>query len=121
MRTVTALDVRKHLGELLDAASAGERILIERDHRPMAVLVSVEDAERLDQVGETREERVARVEAAMARLDALAKEMAKKRPPGAPDAVTSIRLDREERTDQILRAATGGRYVPPPRDEDPEA
>ena len=58
MRTVTALDVRKRLGELLDAASAGERILIERDHRPMAVLVSVEDAGRLDQLGETREERI---------------------------------------------------------------
>jgi len=106
MRTVTALDVRKHLGELLDAASAGERILIERDHRPMAVLISVEEAEQL---GESREERMKRVEEAMARLDALAKEMAERRPPGAPGAVESIRLDREERTDQVLRAARGGR------------
>ena len=106
MRTVTALDVRKHLGELLDAASAGERILIERDHRPMAVLVSVEEAEQL---GESREERVRRVEEAIERLDALAERMARNRLPGAPDAVVSIRLDREERTDRILRAAEGGK------------
>ena len=48
MRTVTAMDMRKRLGEILDAASAGERILIERDHRPLAYLVSVEDAARLE-------------------------------------------------------------------------
>ena len=42
------MDMRKRLGEILDAASAGERILIERDHRPLAYLVSVEDAARLD-------------------------------------------------------------------------
>lgn len=109
MRTVTALDVRKHLGELLDAASAGERILIERDHRPMAVLVSVEDANRLDDAEEAREERIQRVHAAMERLQALAEEMAARRPPDAPDAVESIRLDREERMEQVLRAAHGGR------------
>lgn len=106
MRTVTALDVRKHLGELLDAASAGERILIERDHRPMAVLISVEEATRL---GESREERVKRVDAALERLTALAREMARNRPLDAPDAVESIRLDREERMEQVLRAARGGR------------
>ena len=37
------MDMRKRLGEILDAASAGERILIERDHRPLAYLVSVEE------------------------------------------------------------------------------
>jgi prevent-host-death family protein len=42
------MDMRKRLGEILDAASAGERILIERDHRPLAYLVSVEDAARLE-------------------------------------------------------------------------
>lgn len=38
--------------------------------------------------------------------------MAAKRPPGAPGAVESIRMDREERTDQVLRAARGGREEP---------
>ena len=51
MRTVTAMDMRKKLGEILDAASAGERILIERDHRPLAYLVSVEDGQRLSATG----------------------------------------------------------------------
>ncbi len=48
MRTVTAMDMRKRLGEILDAASAGERILIERDHRPLAYLVSVEEGDSLE-------------------------------------------------------------------------
>ena len=48
MRTVTAMDLRKRLGEILGAASAGERILIERDHKPLAYLVSVEEGERRD-------------------------------------------------------------------------
>jgi prevent-host-death family protein len=112
MRTVSALDLRKRLGELLDAASAGERILIERDHRPMAVLVSVEDAGRLADLGETREERMRRYEEAVVRLEALAERMAARRPPGAPSGVEAIRMDREERTDQVLRAAHGGREEP---------
>lgn len=108
MRTVTALDVRRSLGALLDAASAGERILIERDRRPMAVLVSVEDAQRLEASRESREARALRVHEAIARLDAIAAEMAARTPADAPDAVGSIRLDREERTDQVIRAARGG-------------
>lgn len=112
MRTVTALELRKRLGELLDAASAGERILIERDHRPMAVLVSVEDADRLDEGGETREERLRRFEEAVVRLDALAERMVARRPAGAPGAVEAIRMDREERTDQVIRAAHGRREEP---------
>jgi prevent-host-death family protein len=93
MRTVTALELRGKLGELLDAASAGERILIERDHRPMAVLVSVEEANRLD---EDREERRRRTVAALDRLDRFRERMARDYPeePGAPDSVTLIRHDR---------------------------
>ncbi len=49
MKTITPLDLRRSLGRILDEASAGERFLIERDHRPLAVLVSVEDAARLDE------------------------------------------------------------------------
>ena len=43
MRTVTATELRAKLGEILDAASAGERILIERDHKPLAFLISPEE------------------------------------------------------------------------------
>lgn len=112
MRTVSALDVRRHLGELLDAASAGERIVIERDRRPMAVLVSYEDAQRLD---ESAEERVKRTLAALDELKAFADRMAIEHP--APDdgidTVTWIREERERRTDQIERAVSGRR---PPKD-----
>jgi prevent-host-death family protein len=112
MRTVSALDVRKHLGELLDAASAGERIVIERDRRPMAVLVSYEDALRLD---ESAEERVKRTLAALDELKAFADRMAIEHPASDDgiDTVTWLREERERRTDQIESAVSGRR---PPKD-----
>ncbi len=94
MRTVTAMDMRKKLGEILDAASAGERILIERDHRPLAYLVSVEDGQRLSATAdEIRRRRLA----ALDRLLAFAEEMRIKYPPQPddPDAETAVRLDRD--------------------------
>jgi len=96
MRTITALELRGKLGELLDAASAGERILIERDHRPMAVLVSIEDAERLD---DDAEERARRAVAALDRLDALRGRMAREHPEilDEPDGATLIRQERDAR------------------------
>jgi prevent-host-death family protein len=100
MRTITALELRGKLGELLDAASAGERILIERDHRPMAVLVSVEDAQRLD---DDRDARRKRGLAALDRLDAFRARMAREHPEsvGGPDAATLIRQEREARAEHI--------------------
>ena len=87
------MTLRAKLGEILDAASARERILIERDHKPMALLVPFEDAGRL----ETDErERIARSLSALDRLDALRERLARERvfDPDAPDAVAAIRLDR---------------------------
>jgi prevent-host-death family protein len=104
MRTVSAMDMRKRLGEILDAASAGERILIERDHRPLAYLISVEDAARLDP---DREELLARRIAAMDRLMALGEEM-RKTHPDPDDGLTTaewIRRDLEERSERISRNA----------------
>ncbi|MBA3689321.1 MAG: type II toxin-antitoxin system prevent-host-death family antitoxin [Chloroflexi bacterium] len=94
MRTVTAMTLRAKLGEILDAASAGERIVIERDHRPMALLVPYEDAARLNP---DEQERIARSLAALDRLAALGERLARDYPvpPGFPDAVTLIRQDRE--------------------------
>jgi prevent-host-death family protein len=66
MKTLTPLDLRRSLGRILDEASAGERFLIERDHRPLAVLVSVEDAARLE---ESEDDLAARRRAAFAALD----------------------------------------------------
>lgn len=64
MRTITATDLRQKLGEMLDAASAGEKILIERDHKPLAFLVSVDEVRAL-------EAEDAAVEQELAALDAL--------------------------------------------------
>lgn len=94
MRTVTAMTLRAKLGEILDAASAGERIVIERDHRPMALLVPFEDGRRLDPDEDARLERSL---AALDRLTALGERLAREYPvpPGFPNAVTLVRQDRE--------------------------
>ncbi len=90
MRTVTPLDLRRSLGAILDSASAGERILIERDHRPVAMLVSVEDGRKLE---DDVEERMRRRLAALDRLEALGDRMAELYP--GPSAVEMIRMDRD--------------------------
>ncbi|OGO56738.1 MAG: hypothetical protein A2V85_08475 [Chloroflexi bacterium RBG_16_72_14] len=104
MRTVSAMDMRRRLGEILDAASAGERILIERDHRPLAYLVSVEDGDRLDP---DRAELLAQRIAAMDSLMAHGAEM-RKLYPDPDDGLTTAEWLREEhdrRAEQISRAA----------------
>ena len=107
MRTVSAMDMRKRLGEILDAASAGERILIERDHRPLAYLISVEDAARLDP---DREELLARRIAAMDRLMALGDRMRETHPDPLDGLTTAewIKEDRRRRSDQISENARRG-------------
>jgi len=104
MRTVTAMDMRRRIGEILDAASAGERILIERDHRPLAYLVSVEEGRRLDPDIEAL---LARRMAALDRLAALGERMRVKHPP-PDDGLTDAEWLREEhdrRAEQISLAA----------------
>lgn len=89
--TISAMDLRRRLGEVLDRAAAGERIVIERDRRPLAVLVPYAASSVGD---ETEEERRVRIEAAFASLEAFGKRMAEKYPDG-PDAATAIRMDRD--------------------------
>ncbi len=91
MRTISPLDPRRSLGAILDAASAGERFLIERDHRPVAVLVSVEEGRKLD---DDPEERRRRSLAALGRLDAMGREQ-RERHPGGPPAAEAVRMDRD--------------------------
>ena len=90
MRTVTPLDLRRSLGSILDAASSGERFLIERDHRPIAVLVSVEDGRRLDDDPDARRRRAVD---ALDRLTALGLEMRERHPDG-PSAADAVRDER---------------------------
>jgi antitoxin (DNA-binding transcriptional repressor) of toxin-antitoxin stability system len=91
MRTISPLDLRRSLGAILDEASAGERFLVERDHRPVAMVVSVEDGRRLD--GDP-EERRRRAVAALDRLETLGRGQ-RARHPGGPSAVDAVRLDRD--------------------------
>lgn len=91
MRVLTALDLRRQLGRILDDASAGERFLIERDHRPLAMLVSVEDGRRLD---EDTDERRRRALAALDRLTDLGARMAAER----PSELTVVEAIRRERS-----------------------
>jgi antitoxin (DNA-binding transcriptional repressor) of toxin-antitoxin stability system len=90
MRTVSPLDLRRSLGRILDEASAGERFLIERDHRPLAMLVSVEDGRRLEPDVEDRRRR------ALEALDRLARlgERWSEKYPSDLSAVEAVRLDR---------------------------
>jgi prevent-host-death family protein len=48
MRTVSALDVRRRFGEIVDEAAAGERIVIERAGQPIAAIVPLSDLELVD-------------------------------------------------------------------------
>ena len=85
------MDLRKHLGEILDRAAAGERIVIERDRRPMAVLLPYSAQALAD---ETDEEARLRVEGALESLRRFGERIRREYPDG-PDAVTAIRMDRD--------------------------
>ena len=77
------------MGEILDAASAGERILVERDRRPLAVLVSYEDALRLEEPPDVAQAR------ALAALDRLATFAERHGLKGSGSAAEDIRHERD--------------------------
>jgi len=46
MKTVTALDLRKKLGSVLnDVSKKGEQVIISRANKPLAVLISIDEYE----------------------------------------------------------------------------
>jgi prevent-host-death family protein len=86
------MDLRRRMGEVLDRASAGEHILVERDHRPLAVLVPYEDALKLQDSPDVARTRAL---AALDRLEAFARRIAVEHPAtDMPDAATLIREER---------------------------
>lgn len=93
MKTITPLNLRRSLGQILDAASAGERFVIERDHRPLAMIVSIEDGNRLDESADELRKR--RFEA-IARIDEFRDRMERLHPtpPGTPGAAELMRQER---------------------------
>jgi len=82
------------MGEVLDRASAGERIVVERDRRPLAVLVPYEDALRLEDSPDAAR---ARALNALDRLDELARRLGTTHPIPA-DVPDAARVVREERS-----------------------
>jgi prevent-host-death family protein len=107
MKTVSALDVRRHFGQLLDEAAAGERIVIERAGVPLAALVPLHDLAAADPAAAA-----ARQLAALAEIRRLVAEA-----PPAPtgwSAAAAVRADRDR--DGMARRASGD---PPARPHGP--
>lgn len=119
MRTITATELRQKLGEILDAASAGEKILIERDHRPLAYLVSVEDVRTL----EAEDQQVERELAALDALIAIGEEWRKAHPqqPGEMTAEETIRWDRDHRDEEKWERSFGKEPEEGTRTDEPKS
>ena len=98
MRTVSALEVRRSFGRILDEAAAGEQIVIERAGQPIAALVPMSDFHQVSV--ETRRQR---------RLDAIAEiqRLARRHPLGVDDPAAMIREQRRLRDEQIMDAVRG--------------
>jgi len=94
MKTVTPMDLRRSLGRILDEASAGEKFLVKRDHKPLAVLISPEEAERLEQ---DREKLLEQRRAAFEALEDWSRRYRASLPPDheEPNAAEWIRADRD--------------------------
>lgn len=91
---MTALDVRRRFGQIVDEAAAGERIVIERAGRPVAAMVPLSDLELTD----PDRRRAAR----LAAIDDI-RQLAVRRPlPAGFDPVEAIRAQRRARA--ALRA-----------------
>lgn len=98
MRTVSALDVRKRFGDIVDQAAAGERIIIERAGQPIAALVPLADLELVDPE---------RIKASrLAAIDRI-RRMAERHPftlnEPIEDLIHNMRLEREEHISRTIR------------------
>ena len=92
MRTVTAIELRKSLGSVLDdVAKKKERVVIERTNRPLAVLISVEEFE--EKV--LRKDRSIKLKAMSSKMDAWRKRHGKEA--SRVDVVKAVRSVREGR------------------------
>lgn len=94
MRTVSALDVRRKFGEIVDAAGAGERIVIERAGQPIAAIVPLSDLAHLDPDRRKAER--------LAAIDEI-RRIASRDPGARVDAAAIIRVQRREREEHIAK------------------
>jgi prevent-host-death family protein len=99
MRSVTALDVRRRFGQIVDEAAAGERIVIERAGQPVAAIVPLSDIAHFDPE---------RIKAERLKAIEDIRRMARRRPFTLNEpAEHLIRRMRREREDQIWRNVRG--------------
>ena len=94
MRTVSALDVRRRFGEIVDQAADGERIVIERAGQPVAAIVPLADLATLD----PDRRRVAR----LAALDEIRRSARSRARTSGVDGAELVRAAREARTRAIV-------------------
>lgn len=95
MRSVTALDVRRRFGAIVDEAAAGERIIIERAGQPVAAIVPLADLALVD----PDRRKAARLVA----IDEIVR-YARRRPfPKDFDAASAVREGREERDRKAMQ------------------
>lgn len=85
------MELRRRLGETLDQAAAGERIVVERDRRPLAVIVPYSASALRSETAEERREHLRR---ALDQLEDFGKRMRRKYP-GGPSAAEAVRWDRD--------------------------
>jgi prevent-host-death family protein len=100
MRSVTALDVRKRFGQIVDEAAAGERIVIERAGQPIAAIVPLSDLALVDPERRKAER--------LAALDDIARHARRLKVDPNFDAAKAIRkerIERERRMEDNLRRA----------------
>lgn len=103
--SVNLTEAKQNLGEIVNrAAYGGERIILLSRGKPRAALVSVEDLQRLESLGEDeRELRKARRRAWLEEARALREEiMARRGGIPLPDSAEELNALREERDEQIL-------------------
>lgn len=93
MRSVTALDVRRRFGQIVDEAAAGERIVIERAGQPVAAIVPLSDLALVD----PERRRAAR----LAALDDIARHARRLKVDPGFDAAAAIREGRRGRERKI--------------------
>jgi prevent-host-death family protein len=97
MRSVTALDVRRKFGQIVDEAAAGERIVIERAGQPVAAIVPLSDLALVD----PERRRADRLRA----IDDIARLAKRTRGPVGVDAAAVIRAQRDGRAREVTARA----------------
>ena len=95
MRTVSALDVRRRFGEIVDQATAGERIVIERAGQPIAALVPLSDLALVDPERRKAER--------LAAIDEIVRQAKRLKVDRSFDPAAAVRQGRLERERQIGR------------------